>query len=202
MDVYRSSGAGGQHVNKTESAVRITHVPDGHRRRLPERAHPAQEPRHRDEDAARPSSTSWRCNKRNAAAQVLEDTKADVSWGNQIRSYVLDQSRIKDLRTDVEIGQHATVLDGDLDPFMEASSEGGTVSDDDDDSDEPPQDENKLIAERRAKLAARCGEPRASAFPNDFRRDALAGELLAAITAQATPSGSSADRRSCTWPAA
>ena len=123
-DVYRSSGAGGQHVNKTESAVRITHVPSGI-----VVACQAERSQHKNRDFAmkqlKAKLYELEVNKRNAAARVLEDAKADVSWGNQIRSYVLDQSRIKDLRTNVEIGNTTAVLDGDLDPFLEASLKQG-----------------------------------------------------------------------------
>jgi peptide chain release factor 2 len=124
MDVYRSSGAGGQHVNKTESAVRITHAPSGI-----VVACQNERSQHKNRATAmkmlKAKLYELEVNKRNAAARVLEDTKSDVSWGNQIRSYVLDQSRIKDLRTNVEVGNTGAVLDGDLDQFMEASLKAG-----------------------------------------------------------------------------
>jgi peptide chain release factor 2 len=123
-DVYRSSGAGGQHVNKTESAVRITHMPSGI-----VVACQNERSQHKNRSTAmkmlKAKLYELEINKRNAAAQVLEDSKSDVSWGNQIRSYVLDQSRIKDLRTGIEVGNTAAVLDGDLDQFMEASLKAG-----------------------------------------------------------------------------
>jgi peptide chain release factor 2 len=124
VDVYRSSGAGGQHVNKTESAVRITHLPSGI-----VVACQNERSQHKNRSTAmkmlKAKLYELEVNKRNAAARVLEDSKSDVSWGNQIRSYVLDQSRIKDLRTGIEVGNTAAVLDGDLDPFMEASLKAG-----------------------------------------------------------------------------
>jgi peptide chain release factor 2 len=124
MDVYRSSGAGGQHVNKTESAVRITHAPSGI-----VVACQNERSQHKNRSTAmkmlKAKLYELEINKRNAAARVLEDSKSDVSWGHQIRSYVLDQSRIKDLRTGVEVGNTAAVLDGDLDQFLEASLKAG-----------------------------------------------------------------------------
>jgi peptide chain release factor 2 len=124
VDVYRSSGAGGQHVNKTESAVRITHLPSGI-----VVACQNERSQHKNRSTAmkmlRAKLYELEVNKRNAAARVLEESKSDVSWGNQIRSYVLDQSRIKDLRTGVEVGNTTKVLDGDLDPFLEASLKAG-----------------------------------------------------------------------------
>jgi peptide chain release factor 2 len=124
VDVYRSSGAGGQHVNKTESAVRITHAPSGI-----VVACQGERSQHKNRSTAmkmlKAKLYELEFNKRNAAAKVLEDSKSDVSWGNQIRSYVLDQSRIKDLRTGVEIGNTTAVLDGALDEFMQASLKQG-----------------------------------------------------------------------------
>ena len=123
-DTFRSSGAGGQHVNKTESAVRIRHLPSGI-----VVACQSERSQHKNRATAmkmlKAKLYELEFNKRNAAAKVLEDSKSDVSWGNQIRSYVLDQSRIKDLRTNVEVGNTTAVLDGDLDPFMEASLKHG-----------------------------------------------------------------------------
>jgi peptide chain release factor 2 len=124
MDVFRSSGAGGQHVNKTESAVRLRHMPSGI-----VVACQNERSQHKNRATAmkmlKAKLYELEVNKRNAAAKVLEDSKSDVSWGHQIRSYVLDQSRIKDLRTNVEVGNTTAVLDGDLDQFLEASLKAG-----------------------------------------------------------------------------
>jgi peptide chain release factor 2 len=124
MDVFRSSGAGGQHVNKTESAVRLRHLPSGI-----VVACQQERSQHKNREKAmkmlKAKLYELEVNKRNAAAKVLEDSKSDVSWGHQIRSYVLDQSRIKDLRTNVEVGNTVAVLDGDIDNFLEASLKAG-----------------------------------------------------------------------------
>ncbi|HVX05554.1 MAG TPA: peptide chain release factor 2 [Rhodanobacteraceae bacterium] len=123
-DVYRSSGAGGQHVNKTESAVRITHVPSGI-----VVACQTERSQHANRDRAmkmlRAKLYELELQKRNAEKAAVEATKSDVGWGNQIRNYVLDQSRIKDLRTGVERTDTQRVLDGDLDEFIEASLKMG-----------------------------------------------------------------------------
>jgi len=124
IDVYRASGAGGQHVNRTESAVRITHVPTGVVVQCQN-----DRSQHKNKATAMKQLQSklyeLEVQKRNADQQVVEDAKSDIGWGSQIRSYVLDQSRIKDLRTGVEIGNTQAVLDGDLDPFIEASLKSG-----------------------------------------------------------------------------
>ena len=123
-DVYRSSGAGGQHVHKTESAVRITHVPSG-----VVVACQTERSQHANRDRAMKMLAAklyeLEIQKRNAEKDALEATKADVGWGSQIRNYVLDQSRIKDLRTGVERSDTQKVLDGDLDEFVEASLKSG-----------------------------------------------------------------------------
>ncbi|MGZ9032271.1 MAG: peptide chain release factor 2 [Burkholderiaceae bacterium] len=120
IDVYRASGAGGQHVNKTESAVRITHAPSGI---VVASQNDRSQHRNRAEAMAMLKSKLYEqeLRKRMVEQTKLEDSKSDIGWGHQIRSYVLDQSRIKDLRTNVEIGNTQAVLDGDLDDFIEAS---------------------------------------------------------------------------------
>ena len=124
IDVYRASGAGGQHVNKTESAVRITHLPTN----VVVQCQSGRS-QHKNKEAAMKQLKAKLYERevqlRNADQQALEETKSDIGWGNQIRSYVLDQSRIKDLRTNVETGNTQAVLDGDLDQFIEASLKSG-----------------------------------------------------------------------------
>ena len=124
IDVYRASGAGGQHVNRTESAVRITHMPTGVVVQCQN-----DRSQHKNKATAMKQLKSklyeLEIQKRSADQQVLEDAKSDIGWGSQIRSYVLDQSRIKDLRTGQETGNTQAVLDGDLDDFIEASLKSG-----------------------------------------------------------------------------
>ena len=124
VDTYRSSGAGGQHVNKTESAIRITHVPSGI-----VVACQTERSQHKNRDRAmkmlRAKLYEAEMQKRTAEKQAIEDSKSDIEWGHQIRSYVLDQSRIKDLRTGVEIADTQKVLDGYIDPYIEASLKQG-----------------------------------------------------------------------------
>ncbi len=124
IDVYRASGAGGQHVNKTESAVRITHNPTGVVVQCQN-----ERSQHKNKDQAmkqlKAKLYELEIQKRSAESQALEETKSDIGWGSQIRSYVLDQSRIKDLRTGVETGNTQAVLDGELGQFIEASLKAG-----------------------------------------------------------------------------
>ena len=124
IDTYRASGAGGQHVNRTESAVRITHLPtsivvqcQNDRSQHKNKAHAMKQ--------LRAKLYELEMTKKMADQQAVEDAKSDIGWGSQIRSYVLDQSRIKDLRTGVETGNTGAVLDGDLDQFIEASLKQG-----------------------------------------------------------------------------
>ena len=125
IDTFRASGAGGQHVNKTDSAVRITHLPTNI---VVQCQNDRSQHRNRAEAMAMLKSKLYELEvrKREAEKKALEDSKTDIGWGHQIRSYVLDQSRIKDLRTDVEIGNTQAVLDGDLDDFINASLKQGT----------------------------------------------------------------------------
>lgn len=124
VDTYRASGAGGQHVNRTESAIRITHVPTN-----TVVACQSDRSQHKNRASAmkqlKAKLYELEVMKRNADKQAVEDTKSDIGWGSQIRSYVLDQSRIKDLRTGIETGNTQAVLDGELNQFIEASLKSG-----------------------------------------------------------------------------
>ncbi len=124
IDTYRASGAGGQHVNKTDSAIRLTHMPSG----IVVQCQSGRS-QHQNKDNAmkqlKAKLYEMELQKQNAEKMALEETKSDIGWGSQIRSYVLDQSRIKDLRTGVESSNTQAVLDGDIDTFIEASLKAG-----------------------------------------------------------------------------
>tara|TARA_R110002073_G_scaffold18299_1_gene67879 strand:- start:944 stop:2005 length:1062 start_codon:yes stop_codon:yes gene_type:complete len=124
VDTFRASGAGGQHINKTDSAIRITHTPTGI---VVQCQNGRSQHRNRADAMAMLKSRLYEAElrKRNDEKQAMEDSKTDIGWGHQIRSYVLDQSRIKDLRTNIEVGNTQSVLDGDLDSFIEASLKQG-----------------------------------------------------------------------------
>ena len=124
IDTYRASGAGGQHVNKTDSAVRLTHIPSG----VVAQSQSDRSQHKNKENALKQLKSKLyelELQKQNEEQQILEDSKSDIGWGSQIRSYVLDQSRIKDLRTNFETGNTAAVLNGDLDDFMKSSLKAG-----------------------------------------------------------------------------
>jgi len=124
VDTYRASGAGGQHVNRTDSAVRLTHLPTNTVVQCQ-----SERSQHQNKDKAykqlRAKLYELEMQKRRSEQQALEDSKADIGWGSQIRSYVLDQSRVKDLRTQIERTDPGAVLDGDIDGFVEASLKAG-----------------------------------------------------------------------------
>ena len=124
IDTYRASGAGGQHVNKTDSAIRLTHEPTGI---VVQCQNDRSQHKNRDQAWKQLKAKLYELEiqKRKDDAQAVEETKADIGWGSQIRSYVLDQSRVKDLRTGVETGNTQAVLDGDLEIFIEASLKNG-----------------------------------------------------------------------------
>jgi len=124
VDTFRASGAGGQHINKTDSAIRITHLPTNI---VVQCQNDRSQHRNRAEAMAMLKARLFELEmrKRNDEKQAMEDSKTDIGWGHQIRSYVLDQSRIKDLRTNYEVGNTQAILDGDLDGFIEASLKQG-----------------------------------------------------------------------------
>jgi peptide chain release factor 2 len=124
VDTYRASGAGGQHVNKTDSAIRLTHIPTG---LVVQCQNQRSQHQNRDQAVKQLKAKLYEIEelKRRQELQEVEASKSDISWGSQIRSYVLDSARIKDLRTNIETSNTQSVLDGDLDPFIEASLKQG-----------------------------------------------------------------------------
>ena len=124
VDTYRASGAGGQHVNKTDSAIRLTHIPTG---LVVQCQNQRSQHQNRDQAVKQLKAKLYEIEdqKRRQALQEMEDNKSDIGWGSQIRSYVLDSARIKDLRTNVETSNTQAVLDGDLEMFIEASLKQG-----------------------------------------------------------------------------
>ena len=195
IDTFRASGAGGQHINKTDSAVRITHLPTNI---VVQCQNDRSQHRNRAEAMAMLKSKLYELElrKRQAEQQKLEDAKTDIGWGHQIRSYVLDQSRIKDLRTNVRSRQHAGGARRRSRRFHRGEPEAGSVTCPTNKSRRarPPLDENQIIAERRAQ--ARCAaRARTAPIPNDFRRDALAGGPARALR-RADATRSSRRRRS------
>lgn len=180
IDVYRASGAGGQHVNRTESAVRITHIPTGIVTQCQN-----DRSQHKNKDQAMKQMKAklyeLEMQKKNAEKQAMEDNKSDIGWGSQIRSYVLDDSRIKDLRTGVETRNTQAVLDGSLDQFIEASLKAGlwgtNMSEQHAQGADAVVDLNNELKTHREKLANL--REQGVAFPNDFRRDHTSDQLHA-----------------------
>jgi peptide chain release factor 2 len=186
IDTYRASGAGGQHVNKTDSAVRITHLPTNI---VVSSQNDRSQHRNRAEAFAMLKSKLYELEvrKRTEQKQALEDTKTDIGWGHQIRSYVLDQSRIKDLRTNVEVGNTQAVLDGDLDGFITASLKQGV--------------ERWRTRTRRRRRAPRRRRTRTRSSPSGgrssracARRGPPSPTISAAATSQETSRASTARR--------